>query len=253
MDLNIKELQKIATEMLKEVTRICEENKLPYVAMFGSLIGAIRHHGPIPWDYDIDIAIPEYSLDNFLDVMSKHLSSKYFIEYRNKSEHLTFPRIGLTGYKTDILHIDVYRIVGYPENERDIKRIFKMRSYTHRLIELKYKPLNAVSEKKKILATIIKPILPFISTTYLLSLFDKYSGETNYLSAKHVACGINGIDLVAREDFDDTILVPYVDFYIRVPSNYDKILRQMYGDYLKYPPVQERQAGIEALYKVDKA
>ena len=82
MNLTINELQDIATDMLESVVHVCETYHLPYIAMYGSLIGAIRHHGPIPWDYDIDIAIPENSLDKFYELQDYR--AKFYILAANE-------------------------------------------------------------------------------------------------------------------------------------------------------------------------
>ena len=252
MNLTINELQDIATDMLESVVHICETYHLPYIAMYGSLIGAIRHHGPIPWDYDIDIAIPENSLDKFLNVMKEQLPPKYYIEYRDNRSYLSFPRIGLRGYKTDVLHIDVYRTIGYPESRFQRAYINKIRSYVHRLDELKHKPLNSCSKKMMPLAIIAKPILYFIPSKILLGIFDSLSRKYPYDKARMVACSINALYLFDKVYFDESILVPYAGFSIRVPKQYDLVLKTIYGDYMQFPSEEEQKLGMNATYVVEE-
>ena len=76
---NIKQGQKIMTNMFKEFDTICRQYGLKYWAMGGTLIGAIRHNGWVPWDGDIDLVMEESDLDKFHKVASKHLSSDYFL------------------------------------------------------------------------------------------------------------------------------------------------------------------------------
>ena len=110
------------SEMLKTVAEICEKNNIRWYMAYGSTLGAIRHGGPIPWDYDIDIYVPECDLDTFLSAMKRELPSKYWVDYREgRGPYRAFPRIGLTGYETEILHIDVYRLGGLPDDPKKLK------------------------------------------------------------------------------------------------------------------------------------
>ena len=100
MKLTINEIQEYGSKMLREVAEICERNHIRWFMAYGSVLGAIRHSGPIPWDYDIDIYVPEYDLDAFLKTMEEELSDRYWIDYRqSKSNARAFPRIGLKGYE----------------------------------------------------------------------------------------------------------------------------------------------------------
>lgn len=72
IELEFKESQRIALEILKKVACICEEHNFRYVLIWGTLIGAIRHNGFIPWDDDIDIAMPRPDYDKLLSFFKKH-------------------------------------------------------------------------------------------------------------------------------------------------------------------------------------
>ena len=75
---NVREGQKMMTEMFREFDSICRSNNLKYWAMGGTLLGAVRHNGWIPWDGDIDVGMEEEDLNKFHEFASKQLSSKYF-------------------------------------------------------------------------------------------------------------------------------------------------------------------------------
>ena len=121
MQLTIEELQKYGSEMLRTVSEICEKNNIQWYMAYGSMLAAIRHQGPIPWDYDIDIYVPEKELKRFLSVLRKELPDKYWIDFRDGDCPRAFPRIGLNGYETEILHIDVYRLGGLPNKPFQFK------------------------------------------------------------------------------------------------------------------------------------
>ena len=77
---NIKEMQKIELEMLLEVDRICKKFNIRYFLIAGTLLGAIRHKGFIPWDDDIDIIIPLNDYIKFCKVAEKELNKNYFLQ-----------------------------------------------------------------------------------------------------------------------------------------------------------------------------
>ena len=70
--LEIKEIQKVSLEILKKITDICEQEGLRYFLTYGTLIGAVRHKGYIPWDDDVDIAMPRPDYDKLLNYLAKN-------------------------------------------------------------------------------------------------------------------------------------------------------------------------------------
>ena len=135
MELNMKELQERGTEMLRVLVGILEEEKIPYSVLFGTMLGTIRHQGPIPWDYDIDICIPEPELQRFLEVMDRRLPKEYWVDYdREGYPKRSLPRVGMAGYDTLVFHIDIYLVVGLPKGRRAQQRYVNLCS---RLISLR--------------------------------------------------------------------------------------------------------------------
>lgn len=238
----MEELQEIGTDMLRHVVEICERENIHYCLFFGSMLGAVRHHGPIPWDYDIDIAVHEDELNRFLAAMERELPKKYWVDFRSSLDSpKCFPRIGLAGYDTHSLHIDVYRMVGFPDSLKKSKAIVK---YGRLLLEMKLvknADLANYSGKKKKKIKSLRKLLVFTSPEFITKRFDALCRR--YPFAKCNKVGLNackgGIRYIYdREMIQDTILVDYLDFQVRIPREYDRILRSFYGDYMK-PPRQE--------------
>ena len=72
-ELTIKETQAISLEILHTVAEICEQQHLRYALIYGTLIGAVRHHGYIPWDDDVDIMMPRPDYDQLLIYLKNHI------------------------------------------------------------------------------------------------------------------------------------------------------------------------------------
>lgn len=75
----LKKLQKVQTEILEDYIKVCEKYNLTYFMLGGTGIGVVRHQGFIPWDDDIDVAMPREDYDRFMEVMESELGDKYKI------------------------------------------------------------------------------------------------------------------------------------------------------------------------------
>ena len=109
-ELTIKETQQISLEILHTVAEICEEQQIRYALIYGTLIGAVRHHGYIPWDDDVDIMMPRPDYERFLEYMKQHVSNYPNLRVFNREECPEYP------YMITRISDDRYRI--RMENEK---------------------------------------------------------------------------------------------------------------------------------------
>lgn len=253
-DINIKELPSIMKEFrkyqddtmrtLKEFHRICEKCGIRYQLAFGSLLGAVRDGGQIPWDYDMDVIVPFDDRVKLLQALQEELSSDFYYytpEKDNDCPHY-FIRIAPINYDTAILHLDVFYVIGAPLKECDrkkfdknMKRFFSCRVY-------KSRKLFEFSGREFIKAFLYKSIISWIPLTWIdgkiLDISNRYSLEkTKYcIPLFRVYSNIWFI----TEKLLDTKLIQNDYGTFRICKHYDHILSTLYGDYMKIYPLENR-------------
>jgi lipopolysaccharide cholinephosphotransferase len=242
--------------IMEDIHRICINNKIPYYLVAGSMIGAVRHNGFIPWDDDIDIAIPRPFYNKFLKIASKELKEHYkvnsfqtsneyiysFIKVEDTRTVVDFPWTSGCGLKEGLC-IDVFVLDGTPRNK-------VMRSlycyYIQRLIALKsalymnekHRPFiqKNVSRIFKYLIKIEKPaFLKFIDNQMKRFDYEKSEFAVNY-------SGLYGKkEIVHKSIFGKPTIYKFGKSEFYGVQNYDTYLTGMYGDYMTLPPIDKRR------------
>lgn len=253
MKLSLEEIHGIETEMLREVASICERHQILYFLAYGSLIGAVRHKGPIPWDPDVDILVPHHHFEQFIKVVRAELSEKFELDYfdMNSDYPALLPRIAMKGYSSKILHLDVFRLVGIPAAETE-RETYRKKARHYRDVFL-YKKSNAryfvnYSWKRKYYRMLMKLVYAPISTSSLIKKYKNHCGKYAY-DESEVVLNINGgygkKEFIQRSFFGNGVLMDYLDFQVRVPENHHDFLVHFYGDYMQFPPKEEQVASNE--------
>lgn len=261
MKLTLRELQDYETKILKEVSEICDRNNIDYFLSYGSVIGAIRHQDTIPWDTDVDIVIPFNQLTKFLKTVREELSDTFYIDFHdtNKDYLLFFPRIGLTGYSTKQLHLDIFLIVGAPDDKETQKKMKNKANYLSYI--LRYKNLrdggfefHKISLKAKLVVYLRAFFMGFVPKRKLIRKFEKlcqrYPYETSDIIV-NIAGGYYMKEFIPKRFYGKGVQKNYADLQIRVPELYDEYLQHFYGDYMKFPPPEERIT--DEYYYISKA
>lgn len=251
-------LKKIQIEMLKSFIDVCDKLKLRYYVIGGTLLGAVRHEGFIPWDDDIDVGMPRQDYEIFIRKGQQYLEEKYFIQ--NNFTDLEYPNnfskirnCNTTFIETSIknlnvnhgVYIDIFPIDGTP-NSKIEKLIFKIKNslYITRIIQIYfYKERKKCSYKYKILKCISKIVLPSIKITTVKrdKLLKKYNFESSNIVANY--CGAWGEkEIMPKEYFGNPVIGMFEGIKVNMPSQYDKYLRQLYGDYMTLPPIEKRKS-----------
>lgn len=260
--INNQDLLKLQSSMLailKEVDRICELNGISYVLDGGTLIGAARHQGFIPWDDDLDICMLREDYDKFL-VHAKQLNEDFEIvnSSTDKNYIQTFTRVCLkntnlvqgiykdAGFKQGIF-IDVFPLDKIPEKNDDLKRQTNTFDLLVRLKSIKGKVPGRSEGVKKLMREAIRICLLPVSMRSINKKMNKiaarYSNDSGELSIGYY--NFEAFDRLSRrnvqaKDYLELDKLQFCDAKFPVPANYKQVLNNFYGDYMQLPPTEEQ-------------
>ena len=256
-----KELKAIQLDILQNVAEFCSQNNIIYFLAYGTLIGAIRHKGYIPWDDDIDIAMPRPDYDRFIRLFNNLQQSHIKVIAMENDDHYGFSYAKVhdtrtimneTQYKQDHfgVYIDVFPIDGV-KDKKQVKRLRMANKCLHS------KKANYKQRKmsKKIINFLGKVILFPFSTHTIVKFIDKMARKYPFGSTP-LAGGIcdsmvGERAIVDVNYFKDVQLQEFEGKLYNIPVGYDGWLRSIYGDYMKLPPEEKRITHhiFEALWK----
>lgn len=246
---DIRVAQNKMIEILEEVDRICKKNNVKYILDGGTMLGAIRHKGFIPWDNDLDIAMLRDDYKKFIKACEIDLNEKFFLQTTISEENypLNFAKMTINGtiYKSYIfkdlkmhhgVYIDIFPIDNIYRPLKGIQcrlvtiinsiRWCKLGLYNNKIKKIIYAPFT------------ILPIRVVNNLSeILMQLFN--NRETKYVYK--VCHPSKSKKIYERKFHENTIRVDFKEGKYPVPKDYDDFLTQRYGDYMKYPPIEKQK------------
>lgn len=239
--LSLEDVKQHELDILKYVDAVCKEYNLRYFLSFGTLIGAIRHKGFIPWDDDIDISMPREDYDRFVEI-TKNTKGIYITLYPEK-EGYPYPFVKVVDTNTKLAEEDVMDI---PDNGLWVD-IFPLDGYTNSKPSFTNKFATAL-ERARSLATYDKcperfknqKLLWLIARCFGYKFFQKkvisLCKKSPYATSKYVGYAYGAAMSVYPGDFfNELIRAPFEDGEFLIPARYDEYLTLLYGDYMKIP------------------
>ena len=262
------EYLEVLMKTYRTLMALCEKHKLTYFAAGGTMIGAIRHKGLIPWDDDIDVIMPREDYNKFLSLKDGLDGRDYYIlDWKVKGYGLPFAKFcdgksTLLPFKESTLAYGVYIDV-FPldyisgDNNTILKKCKKYRVLLHAYMSanncVPYSILfNLFKEGKYTIAighflgqTILKPFKPLLRKMIALYESRCFKGD-KIVSTFGV---YKEREIYDKTMFQDKQRVPFEDTIIYVPSRYDEYLKQMYKNYMQWPPEKNRVSNHDLYYQ----
>lgn len=249
----MNQLQSCELKILLEIDRICKENQIRFFLCAGTLLGAIRHRGFIPWDDDVDIMMPAEDYWRFLEIAPKALGKDFFLQstdtdlwYRAFSKvRMNHTTMIETCYENVCFHqgvwVDVFPIVSINNNQKDIDKFNKMIIWTDLLVQDAF---YRKAEHLPLKLRLIKMIPLSLRRSLCKTIRKKHIKTDESLPSCAYYWGFPiRAEKCLPQLFQEEIQVPFEGYMLPVPKEYDKLLTVDYGDYMTPPPEDKRNSG----------
>lgn len=261
----MNEFQSKCYELLKEFVKFCDEHDLTYYLIGGSALGAVRHKGIIPWDDDIDVALPRKDFDRFVELGSNHFTKDIFLQTYKTDKNYMFNFVKLRDSNTtfiegqykfcDMNHgiwLDIFPLDGV-ESKSDGGLDLKKTKHRINKIWITWVPAFCKSQlrhirKKHFFRDLFVDIgcgiiSIFNHKNHALDRIEKQMRKVSFEDAIYVS-NLEGAwkekEVVKKAYFGKGIKMQFEDIMVRIPENYDEYLTSLYGDYMTPPPVEKR-------------
>lgn len=253
----LRKLQLTELEILNEIHRICQSNHLSYFLVGGTLLGAVRHKGFIPWDDDLDIAMPRKDYTRFLELCETALNPQYYLHCINTDKEYWLPFAKIRKKDTlfdeaNISHLDVPKGIYvdiFPLDDEFYEDSWEKRNRTRIIKKLNslilYKK-HYYDNKEKPLKLRLSALLAFpfsIRQIYLLQtrLMCKHNQKGGKYYANY-GSNYNPIkQTIPKEMYEPAKPIDFEGNSYLAPNNCDFILKRIYGDnYMQLPPEEKR-------------
>lgn len=236
----INEKQQAELEMLLEIDRICRKNQIRYYLAYGSVLGAVRHNGFIPWDNDIDIMVEINNMDKLLKALDEELPEEYFLFSTHKDENYDSlkPRVGLANERHHKIHVDIFPMVGISSNKFIRNFLPKITSKLYLIYFLKKFDANSVHKhnvSKRIKHLIVKILLSLISSKFVKYIINNLSWKYPISDSKYIfnICSPDGPkEVIPKEYLSEPVYLEFEGHLLPVPKEWDKYLKHLYGNYM---------------------
>ena len=252
--IDFDETRKLELDLLIKFAGFCEKEKLRYYLAYGTLIGAVRHKGFIPWDDDIDVVMPRPDYTRFLERVQK-CSIDDYIEVLDYHNVRTFPFIKLIDSRTRLkehflvteessgIYIDIFPLDGFPNSKKEQNILLKKAAlYYKQYAFANYRFNTGANVGKRFIKNLLYPFSRLVSSSCVCEKLNGLCKDYDYESADivgNIVWGFDERELISKDCFQNE----YAEFeghQFCIPKGFDQYLTQCYGNYMELPPEEER-------------
>ena len=263
MGNTLRDLQLCELEIVRNVLEICEKHHLQIYMIGGTFLGAVRHRGFIPWDDDVDLGFSRKDYETFLRVAPEELNSGYYLRHYETDPKMPYYPAQVVDPSFEILDvsakipktrsawIDLVPLDGMPDGAVSyfihkyrllyLRMMLKFSQFDQVVaVNLKNRPLH-----EKILVAVGKHLHleGKLDTLKRMRLIDRCLKKYPFENCRRVVNFMGAYkfrEVFARSVYEDVTDYPFEDITLPGPRDYDLVNRQLYGDYMTPPPVEEQ-------------
>jgi lipopolysaccharide cholinephosphotransferase len=254
--LSEAELRRVQLEILHKIADFCAVHNIRYYMSAGTLLGAVRHGGYIPWDDDIDIMMPRIDYERFCREFVVDSPNDHFSLYSSETRpNFPFPYVKVGSDLTLLVedfdtavpmgvNVDVFPLDGWPDG-RIAVRIHRLRMrFDGRMLGAKgARPRLNRSWTKSLLLAVAKGIMQRLSVTRIVDRITRHATSFSFNTSKYVGVTVWGYhERVSRKAYGIPVELEFEDRAWPAPCNFDLVLHTIYGDYMRLPPEEDRQS-----------
>lgn len=267
INLTLRELQLAELNILTAFDSFCRQHGLKYSLVGGTLLGAIRHKGFIPWDDDVDVGMPRPDYEKFFSMLKENNfvlpTQDSLVLIPDRGEDAKLPYLKLTdtniyinskgGQVTKNIWIDIFPADGFPADDKQAWKLFKkLRGYRR----IMFYSINNGSTKRswrKVAAKFYRVYAKCYGIKRALKNMQKAVANYSYDTSEYIGClvwGMYGVgERLNRDSYSNLIDVEFESHQFCAIKNYDEYLTGIYGDYMTPPPENKRGSHYIIAYK----
>lgn len=249
--MNIEEIRRIQLSMLNEIHNFCKQNGIRYSLGYGTLLGAIRHSGYIPWDDDIDLIMPRPDYEKFLKHFTSNsckavssISPNYYYPFakiiHNNTRLIEFVQYN---YPSMGIYIDLFPVDGIPSSINTARSHYRKQAIFFSFLMFKqYKVRSDRMILKNLVVIGARIILCWLPISSVIHCLEKGCHKYNYedYSMSAVLIGDSKLNPIPPFAFNSLELVNFENLIVNAISCYDSYLTNEYGNYHELPPKEKQ-------------
>lgn len=258
----LKKIWAVELDLLNELLRVCEKHDIKLIVFGGTLLGAVRHKGFIPWDDDLDVALTRENFDKLCRIAPEEFKHPYFLQtalsdrkyffayarLRNSETTCVISGHGTPDYNNGI-YIDVYVLEGYTDSK--IKWHFQrwLQLVAVKFMTLYYQNKRRDNTLREMVFRMPRPFLRMLRYERLMRFYNNviglYTKTCSRIGLRDEMSEQAERYWIYKDEMNDLVDLTYENLRVPAPRKYTSVLSRIYGDYQQFPPQQERGAWHE--------